>query len=115
GDAFERHMIRIREIEQSIVIIRQALDALPDGPYLTQLPRVFKAPKGEAYAAVESPRGTFGVYVSSNGEKNPQRVKSRTPSFAVLMFFPEVLKTVLLSDVPTIVGSLDVMVSEVGR
>ena len=115
GDAFDRHMVRIREIEQSAAIIRQALDSLPSGPYLTPLPRVFKAPKGEAYAAVESPRGSFGVYVCSTGEKHPFRVKFRTPSFAVLNLFPDILKNVPLSDVTTIIGSLDVMVSEVDR
>lgn len=115
GDAFERHMVRVREMEQSTSIIRQALDSLPGGSYLAALPRIFKAPKGEAYAAVESPRGTFGVYINSVGEKNPYRVKFRTPSFAVLNLFPEILKNVPVSDVTTIIGSLDVMASEVDR
>lgn len=115
GDAFDRHMVRIREIEQSATIIRQALDSLPSGSFLTPLPRVFKAPKGEAYAAVESPRGAFGVYICSTGEKHPFRLKFRTPSFAVLNLFPEILRNVQLSDVATIVGSLDIMVSEVDR
>lgn len=115
GDAFDRHMVRIREIEQSASIIRQALDILPEGPFMTQLPRVFKAPKGESYAAVESPRGALGVYVSSTGEKHPARVRFRTPSFATLNLFPQLLTQVPLSDVATTVGSLDIMVSEVDR
>lgn len=115
GDAFERHMVRIREIEQSASLIRQALDSLPEGPYLQQLPRIFKPPKGEAYASVESPRGALGVYVNSTGEKHPFRVRFRTPSFAMLNLFPELLTQVPLSDVATVVGSLDIMVSEVDR
>lgn len=108
-------MVRMREIEQAASIIRQALDGLPEGPFVTVLPRLFKAPKGEAYVAVESPRGAFGVYVCSTGEKNPARVKFRTPSFAMLNLFPDILRDVPISDVTTIIGSLDIMVSEVDR
>lgn len=115
GDAFARYMVRMREIEQASSIIRQVLDNLPEGAIATVLPRLFKAPKGEAYAAVESPRGVLGVYVCSTGEKNPCRVKFRTPSFATLNLFPDILKDVPLSDVTTIIGSLDIMVSEVDR
>ncbi|MBI3543989.1 MAG: NADH-quinone oxidoreductase subunit D [Deltaproteobacteria bacterium] len=115
GDAFDRYIVRMRELEQAVSIIKQALDALPEGQFSTALPRLFKAPKGEAYAAVESPRGTLGVYVSSSGEKNPARVKFRTPSFAALNLFPDLFKNIPLSDVGTIVGSLDIMVSEVDR
>lgn len=115
GDAFDRYIVRMREIEQAVSIIKQALDALPAGPFNTVLPRIFKAPKGEAYAIVESPRGALGVYVCSAGEKNPARVKFRTPSLAVLNLFPSVLEGARLSDVPTIIASLDIMVSEVDR
>ncbi len=115
GDAFDRYIVRMREIDQAVSIIKQALDALPEGAFSTPLPRLFKAPKGEAYAAVESPRGLFGVYVCSSGEKNPERVRFRTPSFPVLNLFPDILKNVPVSDVATIIGSLDIMVSEVDR
>ncbi|MEW6057431.1 MAG: NADH-quinone oxidoreductase subunit D [Bdellovibrionota bacterium] len=115
GDAFDRHMVRIREIEQSASLIKQALDDLPAGDYQTTLPRIFKAPQGEAYASVESPRGTLSVYISSQGEKHPFRVKFRTPSFSVLNLFPAILKDVPISDVTTILGSFDIMASEVDR
>lgn len=115
GDAFDRYIVRMREIEQAASLIRQTLDTLPAGSFSTTLPRIFKAPKGEAYSMIESPRGTFGVYVASTGEKHPARVKFRTPSFAVLNLFPQILQNVPLSDVSTILGSLDIMVSEVDR
>jgi NADH-quinone oxidoreductase subunit D len=65
--------------------------------------------------AVESPRGTLGVYVCSQGEKTPYRVRFRTPSFASLSLFPEILENAPLSDVVAIISSLDIMVSEVDR
>lgn len=115
GDAFDRHMVRMNEIEQSCLIIKQALDLLPDGAFNVSLPRLFEVPKGEAYVCIESPRGALGVYVQSDGGKHPSRVKFRAPSFPVLNLFPAILENVPLSDVATIVGSLDIMVSEVDR
>jgi NADH-quinone oxidoreductase subunit D len=115
GDCFDRFMVRMREIGQSASIIKQALDAFPEGSCRTSVPRLFKAPKGEAYAAVESPRGTLGVYVCSMGEKTPFRVRFRTPSFAALSLFPEIMENAPLSDVVAIISSLDIMVSEVDR
>jgi len=115
GDSFDRFIVRVREIENSVSILKQALDSLPEGEFIAPVPRVFKPPKGEAYASVESSRGTLGVYIKSNGEKYPNRVKFRTPSFSVLNLFPGIVENVLLSDVSTVIGSLDIMVSEVDR
>lgn len=115
GDVFTRFNLRMNEIEQSASIVKQALDALPDGPWEPTLPRFFKAPKGEAYAAVESPRGIFGCYVRSDGDRYPFRVKFRTPSFSVLPLLSEVLRGAMVADVSIILASFDVVASEVDR
>ncbi len=115
GDCLERMHVRLEEIRESMSIVRQAIEDMPVGEHLKPTPRIFRVPKGEAYASVESPRGIFGVYVKSSVDKYPARVKFRTPSFSVLGLFPKVLEGCALSDVPTIVASLDVIVSEVDR
>ena len=97
-----------------IYIVQQALNQLEQGPYRVPT-QDLKVPAGETYAAVESPRGIFGIYIRSTGGKCPDRLKIRTPSFQALNLFPDILKNCQLSDVATIVGSLDIMVSEVDR
>ncbi len=115
ADAYDRYWIRLQEIKQSMFLVKQVLDLIPAGDYETPLPRYFKVPVGEAYSSVESPRGLLGVYIQSAGNKSPSRVKIRAPSVCVLNLFPDILKGELLSDVPAIVGSFDVLVSEVDR
>lgn len=115
GDAFNRLFVRVLELEQSSSIIKQALDTLPKGQSMSQLPRVFKAAEGEAYIAVESPRGIFGVYVESKGEKYPVRVKIRAPSFSTLHVLDMLLRDSSVADVGVIAASLDLLPSEIDR
>lgn len=114
-DAFGRLLVRLSEMQQAIAILKQALDQLPSGDFCANLPKVFKPAKGQAYAAVESPRGIFGVYVMSSGEKYPARVKFRTPSFAALGLFPSVVQEVSVADLAPVLASLDISASEVDR
>lgn len=115
GDAFSRYFVRMQEIEQSVSIIRQALNMIPSGKHALTLPRVFKVPMGEAYAAVESPRGVLGVFVRSTGEKYPDRLRLRTPSFAVLGVLQDALAGSAVEDVAPILASFDYLPSEVDR
>ncbi|MGE4232106.1 MAG: NADH-quinone oxidoreductase subunit D [Bacteriovoracia bacterium] len=115
GDSLSRCWIRVHELEQSAQLIRSALNKLPSGTYCVDVPRIFKPQKGRSYAAVESPRGIFSVFVESTGERTPYRVKIRTPSFAVLSIFSSVSKQVTLADLPALIASFDVLISEVDR
>ncbi|MEW6442041.1 MAG: NADH-quinone oxidoreductase subunit D [bacterium] len=117
GDAMDRYLVRMAEIEQSLNIIEQALKKLPDGPHLHEKApkRLTKAPKGEAYFAVEGARGKIGVHVVSDGGKNPYRVKLRAPGFSNLSLFSELARGVLLADAVSILGSLDLVIPEIDR
>ncbi len=115
-DAFARYMVRMREIEESIKIIEQALDRLPDGPFIHPKAPLNFAPKpGEAYYSVESGRGKVGVYVVSDGSRKPYRVKLRSPCFSNLHLFAEISKGTLLADAVSILGSLDLVIPEIDR
>ncbi len=116
-DAMARYNVRMAEIEQSLEIIEQALEMLPEGDFLAKnapKPR-WKAPKGEVYFAVEGARGKIGVYVVSHGGPNPYRVKLRAPGFSNLSLFAEVTRGTLLADAVAILGSLDMVIPEIDR
>lgn len=115
GDAMERMHMRFEELRASSMLLKQVIASIPTGPYANPPGRVFKPAKGEAHAAVESPRGVFGVHVVSNGEKTPARVRLRTPSFAAVAAAPAVLSGASLEDVPAAIVSLDILASEVDR
>lgn len=113
GDCFDRYYLRILEMAESIKILRQALDNIPDGPVMAKLPRVLKPAAGEAYAEIESSKGIFGVYVVSDGGPKPYRVHFRRPSFINLGYLAEMVKGWKVADVVAILGSLDIVLGEV--
>jgi len=143
GDSYDRYIVRVEEMRESIRIIEQALEKLPGGipeklrvkrvncgcnkedcqycGFDTQLvgskvnPVVFKPPVGEATAMIEAPRGLALCYVVSDGTNKPYRVKWRTPSFASVQVLPELVKDRNYSDLMPIFGSLDVVLPEVDR
>jgi NADH-quinone oxidoreductase subunit D len=116
GDAMDRYLVRLAEIEQSLNIIEQALKTLPEGPHMHEkAPKRLKAPKGETYFAVEGARGKIGVHLLSDGGKNPYRVKLRAPGFSNLSLFAELVRGVLLADAVSILGSLDMVIPEIDR
>ncbi len=116
GDAMDRYLVRMAEMEQSLNIIEQALRRLPPGPVMHEkAPKRLKAPRGEAYFAVEGARGKIGVHLVSDGGKNPYRVKLRAPGFSNLSLFSELAKGVLLADAVSILGSLDLVIPEIDR
>ena len=116
GDVMDRYLVRVREMEQSLRIIEQALDRLPDGPVMAEkVPKRIKPAEGEVYQAVETARGEFGCYIVSKGDIKPYRIKLRVPSFGNLSILPEAAVDTLVADLVAILGSFDVVVPEIDR
>ncbi|GAU08479.1 NADH-quinone oxidoreductase subunit D [Desulfoplanes formicivorans] len=114
-DAMARYLVRLDEITQSLAIITQALDQLPEGKIRAKVPKVIKPPKGETYFAVEGARGKIGIFLVSDGTTVPYRIKLRSPSFSNLSLFSECAKGTLLADAISILGSLDLVIPEIDR
>ena len=115
GDSWDRYYVRVEEMRQSIRIIEQALEQMPDGPVATPVRIVLRPPAGEVYVRAENPRGEIGVYLVSNGADKPYRVKVRPPSFCNLMSLKHLLRDAYVADTVVILGSLDVVLGEVDR
>ena len=116
GDVLSRYDLRIREIEESLKIIEQAIKDIPKGPYIAKKTKKrIKLPKGRYYHAVESPRGLYGMYIVSDGTEKPYRMKIRTPSFSNLSSMPEVLRGTMIADTIAIIGSIDIVLPEIDR
>jgi NADH-quinone oxidoreductase subunit D len=140
GDCFDRYAIRLNEIRESIRIVRQILDRMPEGDYriqdkkVTPPPRAridesmealihhfkiftegFKVPEGEAYTAVESPRGELGCYIVSDGSAKPYRMHIRGPSFVNLQTLPHMLRGGMIADAVAVISSVDPIMGEVDR
>jgi NADH-quinone oxidoreductase subunit D len=116
-DAMGRYLVRMAEMEQSLRILEQAVEAIPAGDYLAKgapKPR-WKAPAGESYFAVEGARGKIGVHLVSDGSATPYRCKLRAPGFSNLSLFAELAQGTLLSDAVSILGSLDLVIPEIDR
>jgi NADH:ubiquinone oxidoreductase subunit D/NADH:ubiquinone oxidoreductase subunit C len=116
GDVYDRFLIRFDEIRQSIRILQQAIDALPQGEILATKPAYkFKMPAGEAYGRVEGPKGELGFYVVSDGTDNPWRYHVRAPSFINLTGLREMCLGEKVADLVAILGSIDIVLGEVDR
>ena len=140
GDVFERYMLRVAELRESIGIVKQALDGMPSGPIKANAPKVvlpdrekmktemealiyhfkiitegFAVPEGEVYQAVESPRGEMGYYVVSDGGPKPYRVHMRSACLANMQTLPKMCEGRLLADVVAAIGSIDIVLGEIDR
>ncbi len=115
GDCWDRHMVRVHEMEQSCRIIEQALESFPEGDITSAIPKKIRPPKGEIYTRVENPRGELGYYVVSDGTGNPARVKARAPSFVNLAVIDDISRGHLIADVVAILGSVDIVLGEIDR
>ena len=116
GDVYDRFLIRYDEIRQSIRILQQAIDALPQGEILANKPAYkFRMPVGEAYGRVEGPKGELGFYVVSDGTDNPWRYHVRAPSFINLTGLREMCLGEKVADLVAILGSIDIVLGEVDR
>ena len=140
GDSYDRYLIRVEEMRQSVKIIRQCIDNMPEGPVVTDDPRIkppkrsemknsmeslinhfklytegYKVPAGEVYGCVEAPKGEFGVYIISDGSSKPHRCRIRAPGFAHLQALEPMSKGHMLADVVTIISTQDIVFGEVDR
>ena len=116
GDCLARYLVRMEEMGQSLRIIEQALDKLPEGPLVAEkVPRTIKAAAGDYRYAVEGARGRFAVRVVSDGTDTPYRVKLRTPSFSNLSLFEETSAGMMLPDALALMGSLDLVIPDIDR
>jgi NADH-quinone oxidoreductase subunit D len=140
GDSYDRYLVRMEEMRQSVRILRQCLDKLPDGPVnvadkkivlppkdrvLTKMEELIhhfinvtqgiNAPPGEVYFGHENPKGELGFYINSKGGGTPHRLKIRAPSFVNLSILPRILPGHMVSDVVAILGSFDFVMGECDR
>ncbi len=113
GDCLDRYHVRRREIDESLKILRQCLDKIPDGDVMAKVPKTIRPKAGEVYHAVETPRGELGLYMISDGADKPYRMKIRRPSFINLSIFPELVRDWKVADVVVILGSIDIVMGEV--
>jgi len=140
GDCYDRYVVRMMEMRESLKIMRQAIEKMPDGPTITENRKVASAPRadmktsmealihhfklmtegmrvpaGETYTAVEAPKGEFGVYLVSDGTNKPYRCKIRAPGFAHLQAMDMMCKGHMLADAVAVIGSIDIVFGEIDR
>ena len=115
GDTYDRYLVRIEEMRQSVRIIRQAVEGLPQGPIMAKIPKVLKPPVGEIYHSIEAPKGELGYFIVSDGSTQPYRVRVRPPSFVNLQALDKMVRGLLVADVVAVIGTLDIVLGEVDR
>jgi NADH-quinone oxidoreductase subunit D len=115
GDTYDRYVVRMEEMRQSVRIMRQAVAAIPEGPIMGKVGKVIKPPVGEAYVSIEAPKGELGYYVVSDGSTQPYRVRVRPPSFVNLQALDRMIRGGLVADVVAVVGTLDIVLGEIDR
>jgi NADH-quinone oxidoreductase subunit D len=140
GDCFDRYLCRMEEMRQSLRIMKQCLDQMPDGPIMVENNKIvpprrdemkrsmealihhfklytegFHVPAGETYTAIEAPKGEFGVYLVSDGSNKPYKCKIRSPGYAHLQGLDVMARGHMLADCPAIIGTQDIVFGEVDR
>ncbi len=116
GDVYDRYLVRLEEIRQSIRILQQALDQMPEGPIVAGKPQYqVRVPAGESYGRVEGPKGELGFYLVSNGKPNPWRYHVRAPSFINLTALSKMCEGDKVADTIIILGSIDIVLGETDR
>lgn len=116
GDSYDRYLVRLAEIRESVKIVRQALAQMPEGPILPErMPRLLRPAAGEVYMRCENPRGEYGVYLVSNGGTQPYRLRIRSSCFCNLSALKHMTVGHYVADAVTILGSIDIVLCEVDR
>ena len=115
GDSYARYMVRVREMRQSMSIIEQLIDNIPEGDFQAKTKNVLKLPKGEFFSRVETARGMFGVFIVSEGGTTPYRIKYRSPGFSNLSALNHMAKGHKIGDLVAIMGSLDLVIPDIDR
>jgi NADH-quinone oxidoreductase subunit D/NADH-quinone oxidoreductase subunit C/D len=115
GDSLARYRVRIGEMNQSIRIIEQLIDNIPEGDYQAKTKAVLKLPKGEFYTRVETARGELGVYIVSEGGTTPYRIKFRSPGFSNLSALDHMARGSKIGDLIAMMGTLDLVIPDIDR
>ncbi|MGB5323088.1 MAG: NADH-quinone oxidoreductase subunit D, partial [Lutimonas sp.] len=115
GDTYARYKVRIMEMWESMSIIEQLIDNIPEGETKVATKAVIKLPKGEFYQRVETARGELGVYINSTGTKNPYRVKFRSPGFSNLSVLNHISKGAKIADLVATMASFDFVIPDIDR
>ncbi len=115
GDSFARYLVRIKEMNQSIRIIEQLIDNIPEGDFQAKTKAVLKLPKGEFYQRVETARGELGVYIVSEGGTTPYRIKFRSPGFSNLSVLDHIARGGKIGDLIAMMGTLDLVIPDIDR
>ncbi len=115
GDTYDRYLVRIEEMRQSVRILQQAIENIPSGPIMAKVPKVIKPAPGDVYHSIEAPKGELGYYIVSDGSTQPYRVRVRPPSFVNLQALDKMVQGMLVADVVAVIGTLDIVLGEVDR
>jgi NADH-quinone oxidoreductase subunit D len=115
GDCFDRFWVLVHEVVESAKIVEQAIEGMPAGPIVGKVPRVVQAPKGETYVRTENSLGELGMYLISDGDRRPYRLKIRTPSYNNVSALPHVLRGTFVSDMIAILGSFFFVLGDIDR
>jgi NADH-quinone oxidoreductase subunit D len=115
GDTYDRYVVRIAEMRQSLRIISQAVERIPEGPIMAKVGKVLKPPPGEIYHSIEAPKGELGYFIVSDGSTQPYRLRVRPPSFVNLQALDKMVRGQLVADVVAVIGTLDIVLGEVDR
>jgi NADH-quinone oxidoreductase subunit D len=115
GDTYDRYVVRMEEMRQSVRIMRQAVGDIPAGPIMGKVGKVIKPPVGEAYVSIEAPKGELGYYIVSDGSTAPYRCRVRPPSFVNLQALDRMIRGGLIADVVAVIGTLDIVLGEIDR
>jgi NADH-quinone oxidoreductase subunit D/NADH-quinone oxidoreductase subunit C/D len=115
GDCFARYKCRIDEMWESMRILEELIDNIPEGDFKMPTKAVIKLPKGEYYQKVETARGEFGVYIISEGQKNPYRLKFRSPGFSNLSALDHMARGCKIADLVAIMSTLDLVIPDIDR
>jgi NADH-quinone oxidoreductase subunit D len=115
GDTYDRYIVRMEEMRQSVRIIRQCVERLAPGPIFGKVGKVIKPPAGEVYHSIEAPKGELGYYLVSDGSINPYRVRVRPPSLINLQALDKMAQGRLVADIVAIIGTIDIVLGEVDR
>jgi NADH-quinone oxidoreductase subunit D len=115
GDCWDRYMVRVHEMEQSVNIIEQAVDKLPAGDVASAIPKRIRPDAGDIYVRTETPKGELGYYIVSDGTATPFRVKVKAPCFVNLSALPAMCRGAMIADIVAVLGSIDIVLGEVDR
>ena len=115
GDTYDRYLVRIREMYQSLRIIRQAVESIPEGPIMAKVPKIIKPPVGEIYHSIEAPKWELGYFIVSDGSTQPYRMRIRPPSFVNLQALDKMVRGMLVADIVAVIGTIDIVLGEVDR